>query len=97
MQTVFSQLLTCISMNVSISSSRDDDDKTEHETSIVGGALRNVFRTFARVFRVEKVVFGSLPRRVPTRAIAKSADTLGQVHVDTWVDIWIRMHHLSDT
>lgn len=61
------------------SSSSPVDNTTENETSIVGGAFRNIFRTFVRVFRFEKVALGSLPRRVPTRVIAKSADTLGQV------------------
>lgn len=59
--------------------SQDSSTSTDHETSAVGGAFRNICRTLTRVFRIEKVVIGSVPRRVPARTLAKSADTLGQV------------------
>jgi hypothetical protein len=57
------------------------------DTSIMGGAMRNVFRTVIRVFRLDKVVLGSLPRRVPTRAIAKNADAFGQVLLKLLLDV----------
>lgn len=83
--------------SISSPSTPDDNDHTklEHETSIVGGAFRNIFRTFVRVFRFEAL--GSLPRRVPTRAISKSADTLGQVDIERYVVcVCVRSAHLRE-
>ena len=69
-------------MNSKCPSTLNNNDKNnhmEHETSVAGGAFRNVFRSFMRVFKLEKVVLGSIPRHVPAQKIAKSADALGQV------------------